>query len=122
MEETIMRRVLLTALLVSLFALVAVPAFAGGNGAINDKDNDCLYPVAPFQAYELRVQKVKTPSEQGQFHCHGKIASLANAPATAMVQLGGVCYLPAYFGWQPGVGHAVITPTGHINLTCNFSP
>lgn len=118
-----MRRVLLVALLVGLMGALAVPAIAGnGNGAMNDKANDCFFPVAPFEAYGLRVQKVKTPSEHGQFHCHGMIANLENAPATAMVQLGGVCYLPAYFGWQPGVGHAVITPNGHINLTCRFSP
>ena len=117
-----MRRMLLVALLMGLMGALALPAAAGGNGAINDRANDCFFPVAPFEAYELSVQKVKTPSEQGQFHCHGFIDNLANAPDTAMVQMNAACYLPAYFQWQPGVGHAVITPNGHINLTCNFSP
>jgi hypothetical protein len=116
-----MRRILLVTLLVGLMGALALPAAAGGNGAINDRANDCFFPVPVFEANGLRVQKVKTPSGQGQFHCHGFIDEIANAPDTAMVQMNAKCYLPAYFP-QAGVGHAVIAPNGHINLTCNFSP
>ena len=118
-----MRRILLVTLLVGLMGVLALPAAAGGNGAVNDRANDCFFPVPIFEANELRVQKVKTPSGQGQFHCHGFIDNPANAPDTAVVFKGGECYLPAYFPFpQAGVGHAVIAPNGHINLTCHFSP
>ena len=117
-----MRRILLVTLLVGLMGALALPAAAGGNGAINDRANDCFFPVPEFEANGLRVQKVKTSSGQGQFHCHGFIDNLANAPDTAMVQMNAECYLPPYFGGQAGVGHAVIAPNGHINLTCSFSP
>ncbi len=55
-------------------------------------------------------------------HCHGSIDNPTQAPAEAVVLSGGTCYLPVWFGWQPGEGHAVVTPTGHVNLTCHFGP
>lgn len=120
-----MRRVLLLAVLVGLFSAGAMPAVAG-NGADVDRATDCWFPGDPpfsgnFEATALRVQKVRTPAGSGQFHCHGMIDDVSQAPAHATV-IEGVCFLPVWFGAEPGEGRAVVSPTGHINLTCHFSP
>ncbi len=115
-----MRRMLLVVVLLSFIAAPAVPAFAG-DGAHVDRAEDCFFPVRDYWATGLRTQKVKTPVDSGQFHCHGMINDLSQAPDEAVRLQGGVCFLPFYFGDRPGVGKAVITPNGHINLTCKFS-
>lgn len=112
---------LLGALLCALVLGVVAVAFAG-NGAMVDRANDCVFPVPPWQTEGLRIQKNKTPSDRGQFNCHGVIADPANAPQKAVVIRNGLCFLPAYFGFRPGVGSAVITPSGQINVICKISP
>jgi len=121
-----MRRVLLLVMLVGLVAALAAPALAGGNGAENDRANDCWFPGDPpfsgmFEAHDLRVQKVRTPAGSGQFHCHGMIDNLSQAPAKA-VNVEGPCLLPVWFVGTFGEGRGVVTPTGHINITCHFGP
>ena len=114
------RIALLGALLLVVLGVVGVAN--AGNGAMVDRANDCVFPVPPWGATELRVQKNKTPSDRGQFHCHGVISNLAAAPDSAVILRDGPCYLPAFFGGRLGVGTAVITPSGKIYVTCKFSP
>lgn len=95
-----------------------------GRGLLHvDRATDCDFPgpSGNFKAHDLRIQKVRTPAGGGQFHCHGMIDDVSQAPAHATV-IEGVCFLPAWFGWEPGEGRGVVSPTGRINLTCHFSP
>lgn len=116
-----MRKLLLLLVVVACLVVGAFPAMAG-NGAEVDRAGDCWFPGAPpplFEATDLRIQKVRNSGDVAQFHCHGVIDDLSQAPAAAF-RVEGACFLPPWFGWTPGEGKAVVTPNGTINLTCRF--
>jgi hypothetical protein len=116
-----MRRVLFIVMLVALLGALAVRAFAGnGNGAFVDKAADCEFELPGLEATGLRIQKAATSAGTWQFHCHGLLDSPENAPTTAVVLTGGRCTVPIFLG--VGFGRAVITPGGHISVTCHFTP